>query len=533
MRNSTMLAALFACAGIVLAEPITYQGTLEDTGKPANGMYDMRFTIADAPVLGFALEWIDIDDVEVVDGLFEVELDFNDTLFTGDDRWLAIEVDGTFLNPRTKVNYVPFAIRANRASIADTLDVPAFLSATNATLNVHATSSTGTALLGTHSNSDGTAPGIHGKSNSTALGAMGLLGEIDPSSPGGLSAGVRGINNGRGSTGIGVYGSQGGSGWGVYGTTPSGRGVYGLSSEGTGMYARTVSGIGLFAQHSDSGTSTTLANEDYAIEALNNETDGVGTAVFASGGRTGIYGESVNSGFGPSLTRTGVSGFAGGFSTGADTFYGVQGFGQAPIEGGSRTAYGVYGGAQVGTSGNTAYGVFGEVFGPGGTKYAGFFAGNVHVQGTLSKLAGAFKIDHPLDPENKFLSHSFVESPEMMNIYSGVITLDAEGNAVVELPDYFGALNREFRYQLTAIGASMPNLYIASEISSNEFEIAGGAPNARVSWEVTGVRQDASAIAHPIVVEEDKPEHHRGKYLDPSAYGLGNEHAIHGTREEN
>jgi hypothetical protein len=275
------------------------------------------------------------------------------------------------------------------------------------------------------------------------------------------------------------------------------------------------------------------ASESYGLEAYHNQTDGAGTAIFGSGGTRGIYGESVNAGFGQSLTRTGVQGFAGAFSTGADTFYGVHGFAQNPASGGSRTAYGVYGGAQVGTTANTAYGVYGEVFGPGGTMYAGYFAGNVHVLGTLSKSSGSFKIDHPLDPENKYLSHSFVESPDMMNIYNGVIVLDSDGSAVVELPEYVEALNREFRYQLTAIGASMPNLYIATEISSNQFEIAGGKPNAKVSWEVTGVRQDASAQAHPIVVEEDKPEQHRGKYLDPAAYGLGDEHSIHPRPKQN
>lgn len=530
ISSTTVFAAVCSAA---LASPFTYQGTLHDNGQPANGTYDMVFQLADAPVLGFLLDSDAVNNVEVVDGLFTVEIDFDDVLMNNDNRWLAIVVEGTSLSPRTHLRPTPRAYNAIRANAAGSLEAPAFMSATNATLNALATSSTGTALLGTHTNSSGTAAGIHGKSNSTSIGAIGVLGEIDPTSPGGVSSGVRGINNGTGGSGIGVYGSQDGSGWGVYGTTPSGRGVYGQSESGTGMYARTVSGSGLFAVHSTAGTQATLANEDYAIEALNNETDGVGTAVFASGGRTGIYGEAVNSGFGPSLTRTGVSGFAGGFITGADTFYGVQGFGQAPIEGGSRTSYGVYGGAQVGNSSNTAYGVFGEVFGPGGTKYAGYFAGNVHVQGTLSKLAGAFKIDHPLDPANKFLSHSFVESPEMMNIYNGVITLDADGNAIVELPDYFEALNRDFRYQLTAIGAPMPELYIATEVSANQFKIAGGAPNARVSWEVTGVRQDASAITHPIIVEEDKPKQHLGRYLDPGAYGLGNEHAIHPGGEEN
>ncbi len=145
--------------------------------------------------------------------------------------------------------------------------------------------------------------------------------------------------------------------------------------------------------------------------------------------------------------------------------------------------------------------------------------GNVQVNGTLSKGAGSFKIDHPLDPENKYLYHSFVESPDMMNIYNGVVTLDQAGQAEVELPDYFDALNRDFRYQLTAIGGPGPYLHIAQKVAGNRFRIAGGAPGLEVSWQVTGIRQDAFANKNRIPVEEAKPETDRGHYLHPEAYG--------------
>jgi hypothetical protein len=145
--------------------------------------------------------------------------------------------------------------------------------------------------------------------------------------------------------------------------------------------------------------------------------------------------------------------------------------------------------------------------------------GNLSVGGTLSKKGGSFKIDHPLDPANKYLYHSFVESPDMMNIYNGVVALDGQGEAIVELPEYFGALNRDFRYQLTAIGAPGPNLYIAEEVQNNQFKIAGGAPDARVSWQVTGIRQDVWANAHRIPIEVDKDPQDRGRYLSPELYG--------------
>jgi len=133
------------------------------------------------------------------------------------------------------------------------------------------------------------------------------------------------------------------------------------------------------------------------------------------------------------------------------------------------------------------------------------FHGDVNVSGTLTKPAGSFRIDDPRDPEHKYLSHSFVESPDMMNVYNGNAILDANGRATVELPAYFEALNRDFRYQLTAIGAPGPNLYISEGVKANRFRIAGGRAYAHVSWQVTGIRHDAYAEEHRIKVEEDKP----------------------------
>jgi hypothetical protein len=157
---------------------------------------------------------------------------------------------------------------------------------------------------------------------------------------------------------------------------------------------------------------------------------------------------------------------------------------------------------------------------------AGNFIGNVNVSGTLTKSAGAFKIDHPLDPANKYLTHSFVESPDMMNIYNGTALLDSNGEAWISLPDWFEALNRDFRYQLTAIGVPSPNLYVAEEVSGNRFKIAGGQPGGKVSWQVTGIRHDAYADAHRLAVEENKPEEDRGYYLNPEVHGQPAEKSI-------
>lgn len=150
---------------------------------------------------------------------------------------------------------------------------------------------------------------------------------------------------------------------------------------------------------------------------------------------------------------------------------------------------------------------------------------DLEVTGTLTKGAGSFKIDHPIDPENKYLSHSFVESPDMMNVYNGNIVLDEDGEAWVELPEWFEALNKDFRYQLTCIGGFAP-VYVAKEISDLRFKIEGGSPGLKVSWQVTGIRQDPYAEAHRIPVEEDKVGDEQGTYLHPELYGQPAEKSV-------
>jgi len=217
----------------------------------------------------------------------------------------------------------------------------------------------------------------------------------------------------------------------------------------------------------------------------------------------------------------GYIGVQGGvYASGSNTYEGVYGFAAY----GTGTNMGVHGRAG---DGEYNYGVYGSCDGGGTENYAGYFNGDVEVTGILTKGGGSFKIDHPLDPENKYLVHSSVESPDMMNVYNGNVILDAGGEAVVALPEWLETLNRDFRYQLTAIGEPGPNLHIAEEIAGNSFRIAGGTPGMKVSWLVSGIRQDPLANAQRIQVEVDKHEEERGKYLHPEAYGLSKERGLH------
>ena len=177
------------------------------------------------------------------------------------------------------------------------------------------------------------------------------------------------------------------------------------------------------------------------------------------------------------------------------------------------------------TSSPEGTGVVGVNTGTGGNDYAGFFQGNVFITGSLSKGSGSFQIDHPLDPANKFLYHSFVESPDMMNVYNGNIVTNRRGLATVTLPEYFEALNRDFRYQLTVIG-QFAQAIVAKEISGNRFTIRTSKPGVKVSWQVTGVRHDAYADAHRIQVEVEKPPQEQGRYLHPELFGAPAEQAI-------
>jgi hypothetical protein len=166
-----------------------------------------------------------------------------------------------------------------------------------------------------------------------------------------------------------------------------------------------------------------------------------------------------------------------------------------------------------------------------GSAQSASFLNDVSVSRTLTAHEKQFVIDHPLDPENRCLKHVSVESSERAVVYSGNVECDKEGNATVRLPDWMEALAGDFRYQLTCVGGHS-TVYVSDEIRDNSFGIAGGAAGQRVSWQVTGVRQDAWAKAHEFVIEEDKPEDERGHYLSPEAFGQDLTASVHWVRNE-
>jgi hypothetical protein len=327
-----------------------------------------------------------------------------------------------------------------------------------------------------------TSPAPAFRVNQTGTGPNGIfqISNTDNAQPA-----LQGLTNGRGRAGVfqitnttntqpAVLGQTNGSGLAVQGLA-TGSGRAGLFRINNAANANTT--LEVNTNGTGKAGSFQIGNVNNTMPAVLAQTNGRGTGV------TGIASAAV--------------GVGGSFSATHPAAFGLT---VQNIEGGVAAIFN-----NIGPSQNTyALRVFGNL--NDSPRLAGYFNGNVKIDGTLTKTAGSFRIDHPLDPEHKYLSHSFVESPDMMNVYNGNVTLDVNGRASVELPEYFEALNRDFRYQLTAIGAPGPNLYIAEGVKQNQFQIAGGRPYARVSWQVTGVRQDAYANEHRIKVEEDKPQ---------------------------
>ncbi|ABF43089.1 hypothetical protein Acid345_4089 [Candidatus Koribacter versatilis Ellin345] len=420
-------------------------------------------------------------------------------------------------------------------------------------------SAAGYGVFGSNTSPTGTAVGIRGTSSSP--GGIAVYGTANTAT--GTATGVKGIT--QSPDGYGVFGQNTattGVAIGFRGSTASTAGVaiYGTATATTGattgMRATVASANGVAALFLNSahgkllsgivGTST----EVFSVDGAGNIVGGSLNASFVQGASTtlGIFGGlfsgangggtavSANGGAAAASATTAGAGLVatgGTLASGVTNATGGDGADFYGGDGDSGTGNGV-----SGTGGNVANaaaitGGYGGYFiggGPngdglyaapsiGGTGNAATLDGNVTVTGLLTTSSAArMQIDDPLDPESKILEHSGIQSSELLNVYSGNATIGANGRAAIKLPAWFEAVNTDFRYQLTPIGAPA-SLYVSAPIAKGAFEIAGGTPGMTVSWQITAVRKDPYHLAHPLQVETDKTAAQRGLYLHPEAYG--------------
>jgi hypothetical protein len=298
-------------------------------------------------------------------------------------------------------------------------------------------------------------------------------------------------------------------------------------------------------------TSYATAPDASAISALAAGTTGQNTGIFGqtngNAGSMGVLGRAESSNAaGPTFgvvgtTNNGIAFGAGvqGFSR-TGTTSGVSGISESNAPG-SRGVngvispsspqrngryFGVYGNAETqsnveangfGVYGTGKIGVFGHMK-PEFASQAGTSAAAIYGDGWLVASAKQFRIDHPLDPANKVLNHVCPESNEALNIYSGNITTNGQGEATVQLPAYFEAINKDFRYTLTPIG-QFSQAIVQQKVANNRFVIKTDKPNVEVSWMITAVRNDLFIQRYPVQAEVEKAPHERGKYLRPELFG--------------
>jgi hypothetical protein len=496
-------------ANAVVPPVIKFSAVLTDTNnKPLAGTVGVTFSLYQEAQGGAPL-WVETQNVtpdktghySVILGSASTQGLPGSAFASGEARWLGVQAQGQAEQPRTVLMSVPYALKALDAETiggkplsALQLALPAggtqSAQSNSPTLNT-ITCSTSSACKTGHipvfASNGGAAKvkdSIIQESGSTIniAGNENLTGPISALATSTTSAAVTG-NDSTSQGSAGVVGSS------TNGIGVSGAGITGLLGSGVGS-----DGYGLYASGNTGVYGAGYAAGVYGVSTSSTGVIGISTdyaGVYASGGAYGVYAVTTANGTPGLYAQANTGGWAvDAYNTGSGT--------------------GVLAGSNSG--------------------WAAWFNGNVDVDGNLSKAGGSFKIDHPLDPANKYLYHSFVESPDMMNIYNGNVTTDAQGDAVVCLPEWFETLNRDFRYQLTVIG-QFAQAIVASEIAEGRFSIKTDKPNVKVSWQVTGIRQDAWANAHRIPVEQEKLAVERGFYLHPELYGAPEEKGVLWARD--
>jgi len=266
--------------------------------------------------------------------------------------------------------------------------------------------------------------------------------------------------------------AQGWSRPAILATSDSSVAIEGDSTSGTGIIGKSSTGIGIHAV----GGGASLGSPPFPQVAIFAE-GGPNAGIFSQSSNVAIYGVSA----GVDVTSAGVHGQCSG-AKGQGVFgFSDSGTGVLGLsDSGGTGVHAVGDGFGVYSTGETAVqGVGGHI---GVTALnstntnaaylasdccAAWFTGNVVVTGTLNHSSSRVQIDNPCDPANKYLSHSSVGSAEMKNMYDGIVMLDANGEAIVRLPEWFETFNTDFRYQLTPVGAPGSNLHIVEEISNN------------------------------------------------------------------
>jgi len=460
----------------------TYQGVLDEAGHPLNADADLRCTLWDAETGGSQVgPLVALNAVDVVDGLFTVQLDFGvDPYTSNESRWLEIEVRSpsgvggfTTLSPRQRLTSSPFSTATRGISVdAD----GNWYGSAGAAVGNDATVGLGGTWYPEYAHQFDLSALVTDFSLGNLWSFNRTYATVDPSSPIAdltfygfdcevivpetqtsdfmlLNSGYTEVlNYGSGSVDL-MTAQYAGNILQAPATALSMSAVYGQNWASMNAQVTSIKGL---------ETYTLIGFDDLDTTTVTNNT---GLQVYSPFRYKAV---TLDNNYGIYLQDQNV----------------------ADIEN---------------------YAIYSE----GGDVYLN---GDLEVTGTVSKGAGSFKIDHPLDPQNKYLYHSFVESPDMKNIYDGVVTTDGSGYAQVRLPDWFTALNGDFRYQLTVIG-QFAQAIVAEEIANNQFWIRTDQPRVKVSWQVTGIRRDAYANANRIPVEQDKPHGARGRYLHPEAFG--------------
>jgi hypothetical protein len=351
--------------------------------------------------------------------------------------------------------------------------------------------------------------------NLTATGSIGANALVVSSTAGASIIDADGFGQNAGGPTPGLRFGGGGSGEGI----ASNR-VIGLTKSGLDFYTNFTARMSVL-QSGQIAIGTATPGAQLGVVSPSNAFPAIYAQAGTAAGGTGQNGADGIDSYGSNADIT------SGATSGGN---GIQGFGAVGqlfggsggifTGGGNNEENGAPGDGVVGISGGPT-----TDFGP----FAGAFLGDIYVNGGISNEGVSIRMDHPLDPANKLLQHAAVESPDMKNIYDGNITTDAAGEAVVELPDYFEALNRDFRYQLTVIG-QFAQAIVASKIANNQFIVHTDKPNVEVSWQVTGIRKDAWANAHRVNVEPIKPALYQGHYIHPELYGAPEEASMEWAR---